>query len=181
MSLRHEESAEHARDFIEQAIAREGVDRGKLVLHADNGGPMKGSTLLATLQRLGVVPSFSRPSVSDDNPFSDALFRTLKYRPGYPRKPFQSFVEALKWVEGFVVWYNDEHLHSGIRYVTPSSRHARRDSTILAGRHKLYTAANRHTPRRWSGSTRDWSPIESVYLNPIKQEVRVTPISSPIR
>jgi putative transposase len=181
MSLRHEESAVHARDFIEQAIAREGVDRGKLVLHADNGGPMKGSTLLATLQRLGVVPSFSRPSVSDDNPFSEALFRTLKYRPGYPRKPFQSFVEALQWVEGFVVWYNDEHLHSGIRYVTPSSRHARRDSTILARRHKVYTAAQRRTPRRWTGSTRDWSPVEAVYLNPIKQEVRVSPISSPLR
>lgn len=181
MSLRHEESASHARDFIEQAIAREGVDRGKLVLHADNGGPMKGSTLLATLQRLGVVPSFSRPSVSDDNPFSEALFRTLKYRPGYPRKPFQSFVEALQWVEGFVVWYNDEHLHSGIRYVTPSSRHARRDSTILASRHKVYTAAKRRAPRRWTGSTRDWSPVEAVYLNPIKQEVRVAPLSSPIR
>jgi putative transposase len=79
--LRHEESAEHARSLVEQAIAAEEVDPGKLVLHADNGGPMKGSTLLATLQRLDVVPSFSRPSVSDDNPFSEALFRTMKYPP----------------------------------------------------------------------------------------------------
>jgi putative transposase len=166
---------------IEQAIAAEGVDPGKLVLHADNGGPMKGSTLLATLQRLGVVPSFSRPSVSDDNPFSEALFRTLKYRPNYPRKPFQSLVEALQWVEGFVRWYNEEHLHSGIRYVTPATRHSGGECPILANRHDVYTAAKRRTPRRWTQSTRNWSPVGAVYLNPIKQEVRVAPIASPVR
>jgi transposase InsO family protein len=179
-SLRNEESAEYARDFIEQAIAAEKVDAGKLVLHADNGGPMKGSTLLATLQRLGVVPSFSRPSVSDDNPFSEALFRTLKYRPNYPRKPFQSLVEALRWLEGFVRWYNEEHLHSGIRYVTPATRHSGRECPVLANRHDVYTAAKRRTPRRWTCSTRNWSPVGAVYLNPIKQEVRISPIASPI-
>jgi len=178
--IRHEESAEHARDFLSLAIAAEGVDRGKLVLHADNGGPMKGSTLLATLQRLGVVPSFSRPSVSDDNPFSEALFRTLKYRPGFPRKPFQSLAEALRWVEGFVAWYNDEHLHSGIRYVTPSDRHPLRDSAILARRHAVYTAARRRTPTRWSGDTRDWTPVGDVFLNPIKRETRVAPLATPV-
>jgi putative transposase len=180
-TVRLEESAEYARDFIAQAIEGEGVDRGKLVLHADNGGPMKGSTLLATLQRLGVVPSFSRPSVSDDNPFPEALFRTLKYRPNYPRKPFQSLVEALTWVEEFVRWYNEEHLHSGIRYVTPSARHDGRQCPILANRHDVYTAAKRRTPRRWTRSTRNWSPVGDVYLNPVKQEVRVAPIASPVR
>jgi transposase InsO family protein len=100
-SLRYEESAEYARDLVQQAIESEGADPKKLVLHADNGGPMKGSTLLATLQRLGVVISFNRPGVSDDNAFSEAWFRTMKYHPAYPRKPFQSFVEALQWVEGF--------------------------------------------------------------------------------
>ena len=180
-SLRHQESAEYARDFVEQAFAAEGVDRGRLVLHADNGGPMKGSTLLATLQRLGVVPSFSRPSVSDDNPFSEALFRTLKYRPNFPRKPFPSFVEALQWVEGFVRWYNEEHLHSGIRYVTPVTRDSGKERPVLAHRHDVYTAALQRTPRRWTRSTRNWSPVGAVYLNPIKQEVRVTPIASPVR
>jgi putative transposase len=180
-NLRYEESAEHARDLVEQAIADEDVDSGKLVLHADNGGPMKGSTLLATLQRLGVVPSFSRPSVSDDNPFSEALFRTMKYRPDYPRKPFASFAEALQWVERFVSWYNNEHLHSGIRYVTPADRHARKERPILSKRHDVYRAAQQRTPRRWTGSTRNWSPVGAVYLNPIKQEVRVSPISSPMR
>jgi transposase InsO family protein len=180
-NLLYEESAEHARDLVEQAVADEDVDSGKLVLHADNGGPMKGSTLLATLQRLGVVPSFSRPSVSDDNPFSEALFRTMKYRPDYPRKPFASFAEALQWVESFVSWYNNEHLHSGIRYVTPADRHSRKERPILSKRHAVYTAAQRRTPRRWTGSTRNWSPVGAVYLNPIKQEVRVSPIASPMR
>jgi transposase InsO family protein len=180
-TIRLEESAEYAREFIAQTIEREEADPKKLVLHADNGGPMKGSTLLATLQRLGVVASFSRPGVSDDNPFPEALFRTLKYRPGYPRKPFQSIVEAMQWVEGFVHWYNEEHLHSGIRYLTPSDRHAHKQSPILAKRHEVYTRAQRRAPRRWTSTTRDWSPIGAVYLNPIKQEVRVAPIASPVR
>lgn len=180
-SLRHEESAEYARDLIQQAIDREGADPKKLALHSDNGGPMKGSTLLATLQRLGVVASFSRPGVSDDNPFSEALFRTMKYRPGFPRKPFESFVAALAWVEGFVQWYNDEHLHSALRYVTPSDRHAGKDQPLLAHRHEVYTKARRRTPRRWTRNTRNWSPVGAVYLNPIKQEVRVTPIASSVQ
>jgi putative transposase len=180
-SLRHEESAEYARDLVQQAIEGEEADPKKLVLHADNGGPMKGSTLLATLQRLGVVTSFSRPGVSDDNPFSEALFRTMKYHPGYPRKPFQSFVEALQWVEGFVRWYNDNHLHSAIRYVTPSDRHSGRERPLLANRHDVYTQAKRRTPRRWTRRTRNWTPVGAVYLNPIKQEVRVAPIASPVR
>lgn len=180
-SLRYEESSEYARELVQQAIASEGVDPKKLVLHADNGGPMKGSTLLATLQRLGVVASFSRPGVSDDNPFSEALFHTMKYSVGFPRGPFESFAAALKWVEDFVRWYNDEHLHSSIRYVTPSARHAGKDRALLANRHEVYTKARRRTPRRWSGATRNWTPVGAVYLNPIKQEVRVSPIASPVR
>lgn len=180
-SLRHEESAAYARDLVQQAIEGENADPKKLALHSDNGGPMKGSTLLATLQRLGVVASFSRPGVSDDNPFSEALFRTMKYRPGFPRKPFESFEAALKWVEDFVRWYNDEHLHSAIRYVTPSDRHSGKERPQLANRHDVYTAARGRTPTRWTGNTRNWSPVGAVYLNPIKQEVRVSPIASPVR
>jgi putative transposase len=177
-SVRHEESGEYARDFIAQAIAAEGVDATELVLHADNGGPMKGSTLLSMLQRLGIVASFSRPSVSDNNPYSEALFRTMEYRPGYPRKPFTSFEAALLSVEGFVAWYNDQHLHSGIRHVTPSDRHARRDRSLLERRHDIYTTARRRTQKRWSRGTRNWTPVGPVYLNPIKYEVR-TPLATP--
>ena len=84
---------------------------------------MRANTMLATLQWLGVVPSFSRPHVSDDNPCSEALFRTLKHTPAYPRVPFASCAAAQRWVESFAAWYNTEHRHSAIRYVTPDQRH----------------------------------------------------------
>ena len=166
-----EESMDLAASMVEWACEREGVDPTRLVLHADNGGPMKGSTMLATLQRLGVVPSFSRPHVSDDNPYVEALFRTLKFRPGYPRKPFESLAQARTWVAQFVAWYNDEPLHSAIRYVTPNDRHEGRDQALLARRKALYTRAKRRTPRRWTGATRNWNPIGAVVLNPAKAAI----------
>ncbi len=175
-----EEASEHSAALIESATSAEKIRPSKLTLHSDNGGPMKGSTMLATLQRLGVVPSFSRPSVSDDNPFSEALFRTLKYCPSFPRKPFNTVSDARAWVTTFVAWYNGKHLHSGIRYVTPADRHARRDTNILARRHAVYAAAKKRCPRRWSGATRDWSPIGAVYLNPIKHTVQVAPMATPV-
>jgi transposase InsO family protein len=165
------ESAEIASDLMELAYESEEVVRDALVLHADNGGAMKGSTMLATLQRLGVVASFSRPSVSDDNPFAEAIFRTLKYRPGYPKKPFADLAAARAWVDGFVRWYNSEHLHSGIRFVHPIDRHEGRDKAILAARHGVYTKAKARTPRRWTGGTRNWTPVGAVRLNPEKRDV----------
>jgi transposase InsO family protein len=169
-----EESMDIAADLIERVTREQNVPADTLVLHADNGGPMKGSTMLATLHKLGVLASFSRPRVSDDNPYAEALFRTLKYRPGYPRKPFESIEAARAWVAGFVAWYNGEHLHSAIRYVTPNERHARRDARILAARHRVYRAAYARTPRRWTRQTRNWTPIGSVALNPVNMESRFT-------
>lgn len=162
-----DELASHAGELVTKACLRQQVRRDQLVLHADNGGPMKGATMLATLQRLGVVPSFSRPSVSDDNPYSEALFRTLKYSPAYPAKPFASLDEARQWVARFVVWYNTEHRHSAIRFVTPAQRHAGEDKAILARRADLYTKAKQTHPDRWRGrATRNWEPIGTVWLNP---------------
>lgn len=166
-----EESMNLAADLIERATREHPMYESGLVLHADNGGPMKGSTMLATLHRLGVLASFSRPRVSDDNPYAEALFRTLKYRPGYPRRPFASLDAARSWVTGFVAWYNGEHLHSSIRYVTPDDRHAGRDRTILAQRHDVYRAAYGRTPSRWSRGTRNWTPIGAVALNPVTAQV----------
>jgi putative transposase len=160
-----EESQDLAVDMIERATREEHVPENALVLHADNGGPMKGSTMVATLQRLGIVPSFSRPRVSDDNAYAEALFKTLKYRPAYPRKPFASLELARAWVEDFVRWYNTEHLHSAIRYVTPDDRHAGRDAAILAARKIVYRAARSRSPRRWSGDIRNGNPIGEVALN----------------
>ena len=163
------ESAEHASLMIRKACLAEGIHQAGLVLHADNGGPMKGATMLATLQKLGVVPSFSRPSVSDDNPYSESLFRTLKYTPAYPSKPFESIEAARQWVHGFVQWYNDEHRHSAIRYVTPSQRHRGEDNDLLEQRRAVYESARLKNPQRWSGKTRNWNPVEEVWLNPPKE------------
>jgi len=163
------ESADHASVLIRKTCLAEGISEKGLVLHADNGGPMKGATMLATLQRLGVVPSFSRPSVSDDNPYSESLFRTLKYTPAYPNKPFESLKAARQWVYGFVQWYNHEHRHSAIRYVTPDQRHRGLDGALLKHRESVYERAQQCNPKRWSGHTRNWDPVTSVWLNPPKE------------
>jgi transposase InsO family protein len=160
-----EESMELAASLFREICARLRLDPTGLVLHSDNGGPMKGSTMLATLQRLGVTPSFSRPRVSDDNPYSEALFRTLKYRPEYPSEAFSSLEDARAWATFFVKWYNTEHRHSAIRFVTPDERHEGRDKEILAKRHCVYQLARANNPMRWSGQTRNWEPVKTVTLN----------------
>jgi putative transposase len=165
-AVHESESPAHASELMMRACAREGVCPNQLVLHSDNGGPMKGATLLATLQALGIVTSFSRPSVSNDNPFSEALFRTAKYRPEYPSGSFASLEAAHAWVTWFVRWYNTEHQHSAVRFVTPDERHSGRDVAILEERHEVYEAARTRHPERWSGKTRNWSRIETVILNP---------------
>ena len=162
------ESAEQAAQVFHKAHLREGIRAQSLTLHSDNGSPMKGATMLSTLQRLGVMPSFSRPSVSDDNPFSETLFKTLKYHPGFPDKPFDSLQEAREWVAGFQRWYNEVHRHSGLKFVTPAQRHRGEDGLILEQRHALYQAAKAERPERWSGPTRNWEAEQIVYLNPGK-------------
>lgn len=160
------ESAEQAATVLSRAYYREGVTPDTLVLHADNGGPMKGATMLATLQRLGVMPSFSRPSVSHDNPFSEALFKTLKYHPGAPSQPFDTLEEARQWVAGFVTGYNEEHHHSALQFVTPGQRHRAEDHALLEQRRQVYAAAKARHPERWAGATRAWEPDVVVCLNP---------------
>jgi putative transposase len=160
------ESMDYSARLFTTACMVHGVDANTLVLHSDNGGPMKGSTMLATLQKLGVVPSFSRPKVSDDNPFSEALFRTMKYRPEYPSGAFESMEDAQAWVDEFVLWYNTQHLHSAIRFITPDDRHYGRQEDILSHRNELYQKAKKKNPARWSGQTRNWQPVRYVWLNP---------------
>ena len=165
------ESSAQAADLMTDICLREKIERHQVTLHSDNGSPMKGATMLATLQQLGVVPSFSRPSVSNDNPYSESLFRTLKYRPEYPEEPFSNLYNARNWVQGFVDWYNEEHLHSEIKFVTPGQRHRGEDVEILTHRKVIYQAAKLRNPSRWSGDIRNWEPIKEVYLNPEKQKV----------
>ena len=167
--VHEKESAAHASVLVKKACLAEGVQRDQLTLHSDNGSPMKGATMLATLQKLGVVPSFSRPSVSDDNPYSESLFRTMKYTPSFPAKPFESIEAAREWVHEFVQWYNNEHHHSGIQFITPNQRHRGEDKRILEKRKAVYEAAKERNPERWSGEIRDWSPVTEVWLNPPKE------------
>ena len=163
----------HAAHLVRRTALAEGIAAmtNKPVLHGDNGATLKATTVLAMLHWLGVKPSYSRPRVSDDNAYAESLFRTAKYRPEFPTQGFVDLDEARAWAAGFVQWYNVEHRHSGIRYVSPAQRHAGHDHAILAARHALYTSARERHPARWSGNTRNWSPIGAVTLNPERDSV----------
>jgi putative transposase len=164
------ESAEQAAEVLRKARFAETLPLNyELVLHSDNGSPMKGATMLATMQKMGVVPSFSRPSVSNDNPFSEALFKTLKYVPAYPAKPFESLDAARRWVATFCTWYNHSHRHSGLKFVTPLQRHDGEDIDILEQRKCVYEEAKKMHPERWSGRTRNWDHVPAVELNPVNE------------
>lgn len=165
-----EESSALAATLIERASLAAGSPKG-LKLHSDNGGPMKGCTMLAMLQSLGMSASFSRPRVSDDNPFSEALFRTVKYSAMFPDKPFETIEAARSWVAGFVEWYNTKHKHSAIRFVTPDQRHFGHEAELLAKRAALYELARRRNPNRWSCQSRNWSPAPAVRLGPVRTRV----------
>ena len=164
-----QESGEYASELIERTCWKEKTINKPLVLHSDNGSPMKASTMAAKLVDLGITASHSRPRVSNDNPYSEALFRTCKYRPDFPREGFESLTQAREWVAKFVDWYNNVHRHSGIKFVTPSERHNGEDKVILQRRSELYEKAKRENPKRWSGDVRDWEMIDTVSLNPEKE------------
>lgn len=133
-----EESQHHASAMLAGYIRHASIPEGQLTVHSDNGAPMKGSTMIATLQQLGVARSLSRPAVSNDNPYSEALFRTLKYRPDHPIRPFADLTSARRFADLLVHWYNHEHRHSAISYVTPAQRHQGADCQLLQNRHALY-------------------------------------------
>ena len=160
------ESAELAAQLLQDICQRQGIAPGQITVHSDNGGPMKGETMLATMQRLGVAHSRSRPAVSNDNPYSESLFKTLKYRPQFPLEPFSELLQARRWVTAWVCWYNDEHRHSAIRFVTPAQRHAQLDEEMLQARAEVYELARQQNPLRWSAQTRNWGFIDAVHLNP---------------
>ena len=116
------ENGEHASALLKRAALAEGVHAAleKPVLYGDNGAALKSTTGLAMLHWLGIAPSYSRPRVSDDNAFVESRFRTAKYRPGFPTEGFADLTAARQWAAHFVEWYNAEHRHSGLRYVTPA-------------------------------------------------------------
>lgn len=165
-----EETSNHAEYLIRKATLSQGIAGRPLVLHSDNGSPMKAATFQTTLEKLGVQSSFSRPRVSNDNPYSEALFKTMKYRPQYPFKGFKTLEEAREWVNEFVKWYNIDHFHSGINFISPYQRHYDLDKEIMKNRIKTYEEAKSKHPERWTKNIRDWSLPEYVALNPINEE-----------
>ena len=144
-----------------------------LILHSDNGSPMKGASMLETMNKLGVVSSFSRPRVSNDNAYAESIFRTCKYRPDYPYKGFEDIAAAREWILNFTHWYNREHRHSGIKFVTPYERHTGQDREILNARKTVYENAKQKNPLRWTGTIRNWDYVDGVWLNPEKQQQKL--------
>jgi len=168
--IHHRECSQLAADIVMDIAKVEGYVDGQVDVHSDNGSPMKGAAIHATFHYLGITPSYSRPSVSNDNPYSESLFKTLKYCPYYPDQPFDDICEARQWMVKFADWYNNQHRHSGIKYVTPSQRHEGLDIGILAVRRQTYEQAKEHNPARWSGQVRNWERETEVLLNPAKKK-----------
>lgn len=166
------ESGELAAELMQRTVIAEQCFRKPLVLHSDNGSPMKSYTLQSKLADLGITPSHSRPRVSNDNAYSESLFRTLKYCPQWPSQGFANIELARDWVSDFTHWYNNEHRHSRIKFVTPAQRHRGEDKEILQSRKSVYEQAKLRTPERWSGETRNWEPIGDVTLNPEKEQLK---------
>ena len=162
-----------AAELMHRGVLAENCAATLTCLHADNGSIQKSSTLRATLEWLGVEPSYSLPRVSNDNAYSEALFKTTKYRPGFPHEGFESIEDARAWCAQFVNWYNEENKHSAIKFVTPGQRHRGEDIGILAERDELYRKAKAANPSRWSGSTRNWERPETMVLNPDKPQEKL--------
>jgi len=164
------ESSEYAASLVRKAHLRERVGTAPLVLHSDNGSPMKGASLMETLYQLDVMSSYSRPRVSNDNAYAESIFKTCKYRPDYPYKGFSNIDESRAWVLSFVRWYNQHHKHSGLKFMTPNQRHTGISSQVVEKRSQVYEAAKARNPDRWTGKTRNWKPPQVVYLNPTDEQ-----------
>lgn len=155
-----------ARELVEQSIERQKVPHGQLTLHADRGAPMRSKTLAELMVDLGVDASFSRPYTSDDNPFSESLFKTAKYAPGFP-DCFASIDHARDVVTAFVEHYNHHHRHTGIGLLTPATMHRGEAPKITAARAMTLRSAFERTPLRFKGRAPQPPPVpDKVYINP---------------
>lgn len=162
------ESAELAKKLIQESIAKQGVPPGQLHIHADNGPSMSSKALALKLADLGVTKSHSRPYVSDDNPFSESQFKTMKYRPEFPER-FGSLEDARTFGQSFFHWYNFEHHHSGIAMLTPHMVHHGLASEVLDNRQRVLTAAFQQHPERFVRKLPQPAPLpDAVWINPPK-------------
>jgi len=159
------ESGEQARALIGAACAREGVGHNQLTVHSDRGRAMRSKRLADLLGQLGVGRSFNRPHVSNDNPYSESHFKTLKYRPGYPER-FGSIEDARSHMRAFFQWYNTEHRHSGIAMMTPEQVHAGKAAEVRQKRQAVLDAAYQKHPERFvKGPPRARGVPEEVWIN----------------
>ena len=164
------DNAEYASRFLREAFDEYGIVPGQLVVHSDNGASMKAAQTLSVLEERGVTFSHSRPRVSNDNPYSESLFRTLKYSGTfvYPRNGFDSLEHAQEWLGSFVNHYNEVQRHRGIRMVTPGSKFRGKDVEILRKRKQTMLKAKQRAPHRWiqRDALLNCEPINTVWLNP---------------
>lgn len=171
--LAHEENGELAKQLITETCERQEVDPGTLTLHADRGPVPRGKTVKQLLVDLDVTRSFSRPRISNDNPFSEAEFRTLKYGPEYPNR-FSGFDHAREFCKRFFPWYNNEHRHSGIAYFAPADVHYGRTADLLAMRQAVMDDAYACNPNRFSGGApRVPAPPKAVWINPPENRAEI--------
>ncbi len=163
--LAERESTALATRLIEESCEKHGVTPGSLVLHSDRGSAMTSQGTAQLLAQLGVLRSLSRPSVSNDNPFSEAHFKTLKYHPGFPRR-FGSLEDTMVFCRRFFAWYHREHKHSALSRLSPEDVHYRRDREILARRDRVLEAAYRRNPERFVHGTPRTRPLDQeVWIN----------------
>jgi putative transposase len=147
-TVQHRESAQIAKDLIAQSITQQQIARGTLTVHADRGSSMTSKPVAFLLADLGVTKTHSRPYTSTDNPYSEAAFKTLKYRPGFPDR-FQNILQAREFCRGFFGWYNQEHRHSGIGLMTPAAMHQGRAPQLHSERQRVLDAAYAARPDRF--------------------------------
>lgn len=162
------ERAELAEQLIAQTCQQQGISRDQLTLHADRGSSMTSRSVAQLLADLGVQKTHSRPHVSNDNPYSEAQFKTLKYRPDYPDR-FGCIEDARSWVRAFVRWYNHEHRHTGLALLTPATVHCGQVAAVQAARQAVLTAAYTAHPARFSRPPQPGQVPEAVWINPPRQ------------
>lgn len=173
--LAEREAAVWAKQLIEETLIKENIKPGQLIIHSDNGAAMKATPVVSLHARLDVGKSHSRPHVSNDNPFSESQFKTMKYSPGFPTRFYGGFEEAVDFARGFFPWYNEDHRHSGIEFLTPSMVHQGLADAVLAERHTRMLAAYKANPERFiQGPPRPRVLQRAVYINRPAADLAVT-------
>jgi putative transposase len=163
------QAAALAEQLIAETCTKQDIEPGRLTIHADNGGAMIAKPVALLMADLGVAKSHSRPHVSDDNPFSEAQFKTLKYHPGYPDR-FGCLSDARDWGRTFFGWYNNEHHHTGLGLLTPADVHYGRTAAVLDQRRATLQRAYQAHPERFvKGAPAPLEPPEAVWINPPKK------------